>query len=131
MYRPSVVMLTKYGDVMPKYLCIQRNQKRDIAAAAAEKPSPAQMEQMMGKFNAWREKFQDNITDMGGPLSGDAKVVTADATIDGPFVEIKEVVGGYMIVTAENMDEAVKVAQESPGVMMPGSSVEVREIKMM
>lgn len=116
---------------MPKYLCIQRSQKPDEAAPPSEKPSSAQMEQMMRKFNAWREKYQNKVTDMGGPLSGDAKVVTAKSAIDGPFIEVKEVVGGYMIVTAENMDEAVQIAQESPGVMMPGSSVEVREIKMM
>ncbi len=43
------------------------------------------------------------------------------------FVEAKEVIGGYMIVSAESMEEAVEVARESPGVF-PGSSVEVREI---
>jgi hypothetical protein len=33
-----------------------------------------------------------------------------------------------MIVSAESMDEAIKVARESPGVWMAGSSIEVREI---
>ena len=84
------------------------------------------MEQMYAKFNAWKEKFQDNIVDMGGQLGG-GRVVTSDGVTDGPFVEAKEVVGGYMIVAADSMEQAVEVAQESPGVM-PGSSVEVREI---
>ena len=72
------------------------------------------------------EKFQHNIVDMGGQLGG-GRVVTSDGVTDGPFVEAKEVVGGYMIVAADSMQQAVEVAQESSGVM-PGSSVEVREI---
>jgi len=84
------------------------------------------MEEMYAKFNAWKEKFQDNIVDMGGKL-GSGKIVTSDGMRDGPFVEAKEVIGGYMIVSAESMEEAVEVARQSPGVL-PGSSVEVREI---
>ncbi len=106
-----------------KYLCIQRS----VPGNPGQKPSPAQMEEMYAKFNAWREKFKDNIIDMGGKLGG-GKVVTAEAETDGPFVEAKEIAGGYMIVEADNLEQAVRVAQESPGVMMPGSSVEVREI---
>ena len=106
-----------------KYLCIQRSQP----GGECGKPSPAQMEEMYTKFNAWKEKFQANIVDMGGKL-GVGKVVTSEGATDGPFVEAKEVVGGFMIVEAESMDEAVEVARESPGVAMPGSSVEVREI---
>ncbi len=82
---------------------------------------------MYAKFNAWKEKFQDNIIDMGGKLGG-GKVVSADSATDGPFVEVKEVVGGFMIIQADTIEEAVEVAQQSPGVWSPGSSVEVREI---
>ncbi|MEX2367389.1 MAG: YciI family protein [Pseudohongiellaceae bacterium] len=110
---------------MPKYLCIQRSQP---VSGKSEAPSPAQMEAMYASFNAWREKFQDNLVDMGEKLMGDGKVVTPQGTSDGPFVEAKEVIGGYMIISAETMDEAVEIARESPGVGMPGSSVEVREI---
>ncbi len=109
--------------IMPKYLCIQRSQSGN-----REKPSPAQMEEMYAKFNAWKEKFQENIIDMGGKLKGGGRIVTSEGATDGPFVEAKEVIGGYMIVSAESMEEAVEVARQSPGVAMPGSSVEVREI---
>ena len=85
------------------------------------------MEAMYAQFNSWKEKFQKNITDMGGKLGG-GKVVTSEGTTDGPFVEANEVVGGFMIVSAESLEEAVTVARESPGVITPGSSVEVREI---
>ncbi|NNF05193.1 MAG: hypothetical protein HKN21_00400, partial [Candidatus Eisenbacteria bacterium] len=76
---------------MPNYLCIQRSQPDPNR----EKPSPAQMEQMYAKFNTWKEKFQDNIIDMGGQLRG-GKVVTSEGATDGPFAETKEIVGGFM-----------------------------------
>lgn len=107
------------------YLCIMRSQPRP--AENKEAPSPAQMEQMFAKFNAWKEKFKDNIVDMGGKL-GNGKVVTTEGETDGPFVEAKEIIGGFMIISADCMDKAVEIARESPGVF-PGSSVEVREIK--
>lgn len=108
-----------------KYLCIQRSEQGK--GCDQQQPSPAQMEQMYAKFNAWREKFQASIVDMGGKLGG-GKVATSDGATDGPFVEAKEVVGGFMIVEADSLDEAVQIALESPGCAMPGSSVEVREI---
>lgn len=106
-----------------KFLCIQRSE----SGCEMEKPSPAQMEEMYAKFNAWKEKFQANIVDMGGKLGG-GNVVTSEGTTDGPFIETKEIAGGFMIVEAESLEQAVQVAAESPGVAMPGSSVEVREI---
>lgn len=106
------------------YLCVQRSQP---GGGSGEKPSPAQMEEMYAKFNAWKEKFQDNIVDMGGKL-GDGKCVTADGITDGPFVEAKEVIGGFMIVSAESLDEAIEVASGVPGLVGPGSGVEVRVI---
>lgn len=107
-----------------KYLCIQRSQP-----GASEKPSPAQMDELYAKFNSWREQFKDNILDMGGKLA-EGVVVTSDNTTDGPFVETKEIAGGYMIVQANSLEEAAEVARQSPGVTMPGSSVEVREISV-
>jgi len=106
-----------------KYLCIQRSS----ADGGCGQPSPTQMEEMFAKFNAWKDKYAENIVDMGGKLGG-GNVVTSDGATDGPFVEVKEIVGGFMIVEAEGIEKAIEVAQESPGVAMPGSSVEVREI---
>ncbi|MFO0675762.1 MAG: YciI family protein [Polyangiaceae bacterium] len=110
---------------MPKYLCLQRNLSKN--SPTNEKPSPAQMQEMYAKFNAWRERFQANLTDMGGRL-GAGKLVTSPPDADGPFVEVKELVGGYMVVTAANADEAADIARECPGLVRPGSGVEVIEI---
>jgi hypothetical protein len=86
------------------------------------------MEEMYAKFNAWKAKFQQNIVDMGGKLNGGGKVLTSEGATDGPFVEAKEVVGGFMILAAKNVEEAMDVARQCPGAVMPGSSLEIREI---
>jgi len=106
-----------------KYLLIQRS-----APGKQEPPSPAQMQEMYASFNAWKEKVTGNIVDMGGKLKSGGKVLTSSGVTDGPFVETKEVVGGYMVVAAESYDRALEVARDCPGLIRPGSSVEVREL---
>lgn len=110
---------------MPKYLCLQRNLPG--AGAPSDKPSPAQMQAMYAKFNEWREKFQKNLVDLGGKL-GAGKLAVPEPAPDGPLIEVKEIVGGYMIVSAQNLDEAIHIARECPGLVRPGSGVEVIEI---
>src|SRR5262245_7665899 len=110
---------------MPKYLCLQRSLPG--GEPAGEKPSPAQMQAMYAKFNDWREKFQKNLADLGGRL-GAGRLVAPQPAPDGPFVEVKELVGGYMIVSAASLEEAIQVARECPGLVRPGSGVEVIEI---
>jgi hypothetical protein len=110
---------------MPKYLCIRRSQPSP--AAENVKPSPAQMEEMYKKFNAWRTQFEQNIADIGGRLSDVAKVLTTEGASDGPFVEAKEVVGGFMVLSATNIEEATQIARQCPGVIAPGASLEIRE----
>ena len=113
---------------MPKYLCLQRSLP-GAATSNKAKPSPEQMQAMYTSFNAWREKFQSHLTDMGGRL-GAGRLVGPQPMPDGPIVEVKELVGGYMIVTAANLDEAISVASACPGLLGPSSGVEVIEIHM-
>ncbi|MEQ1899821.1 MAG: YciI family protein [Devosia sp.] len=108
------------------YLCIQRSQTGQ--SPKGEAPSPAQMEQMYAQFNTWREKFKENIIDLGGRLGSKSRIVTPDGEVDGPSVELKELIGGYMIIAAQSLDEAVAIARQCPGVIRPGASLEVREI---
>ena len=111
---------------MQKYLCLQRSVPR--TSSESEKPSPSQMEAMYAKFLAWKDKYEEQIIDMGGKL-GKGKTVTHEGVTDGPFIEAKEIIGGYMIVEAETIDDAIEIARESPGVH-PNSFVEVREISI-
>jgi hypothetical protein len=46
---------------------------------------------------------------------------------DGPFVELKEAVGGYLFFEAENLDSAIEVAATIPAASM-GGAIEVRPI---
>jgi hypothetical protein len=106
-----------------KYLFLMRS----LPGKSQQQPSPAQMQEMYAAFNAWKDKFKENILDMGGKLMPDGKVVTTSGAKDGPFVEAKEIVGGYMFVSAESVDRAVQVASEMP-MLTPGSSLEIREV---
>jgi hypothetical protein len=85
------------------------------------------MQMMYAKFNEWRERFQKNLTDLGGRL-GAGRLVTSQPAPDGPLVEVKELVGGYMVITAANIEEAIEVARQCPGLVRSGSGVEVIEI---
>jgi hypothetical protein len=110
---------------MAKYMCIMRSAPG--GGATSEAPSPAQMQEMFAAFNAWREKFKDQIVDLGGKLKAGGKILTTSGVTDGPFVEMKEVIGGYMILSAESYERAIEVARECPG-YRSGASLEIREI---
>lgn len=107
---------------MPKYLCMQRS----LPGGSNEKPSPAEMQGMYAKFNEWKESNAKHFVDLGGKLAP-GKLVAHDSA-DGPFVETKELIGGYMILDAESLEQAIEIARGCPGLVRPGSGVEVREI---
>ncbi len=59
----------------------------------------------------------------------DARVVRHNNIVtNGPFGEIKETIGGYIIVKADSADEAVEFAKGCPVLQGEGNSVEVRKI---
>ncbi|MFT5296616.1 MAG: hypothetical protein ACI9YH_002636 [Colwellia sp.] len=105
------------------YMCILRSESGDC-----ERPSPSEMEVVFAKFQAWQQKFADNIVDMGNKLGSVGSVVRNDSITDRPFIELKEVVGGYMTLTADSLEEAVVVIKESPMVANANTSIEIREI---
>lgn len=105
------------------YMCILRSESGDC-----EKPSPSEMEQMYAKYQEWQSQFTDNILDMGNKLSEVGSVVRHDGVTDGPFIELKEVIGGYMTLSAASLDEAQDVIKASPMVASKSVSIEIREI---
>jgi hypothetical protein len=86
------------------------------------------MQALYEQFNAWRAKFQANLVDSGGRL-GAGRLVPPQAAADGPFIELKELVGGYMIVSADSLEHAIEIARACPGLVGPSSGVEVIEIR--
>ena len=114
-------------------MCVLRNSTGgcEESEVNAEKSSPSHMDEMYAKFQKWHEQFADNIEDMGGKLISEGKVITGDGVVDGPFMEVKEIVGGFMIVRAEQIDEAIEVVKACPPVessLGNGTTVEVREL---
>jgi hypothetical protein len=107
-----------------KYLVLFRNQPGTGQPSA----SPEQMQQMFAAYKAWMEKFKDEILDLGDKLHSSGRVVSASGVADGPFVEAKEIVGGYMIVAAQDYDGAVDVVRACPAVNAPGALLEIREL---
>jgi len=95
-----------------------------------DKLSPSEMQETLEKYMAWagRLREENRIVDAapldkgGRVLSGAGGVVT-----DGPFLETKEMIGGYFIYNAADLDEAVTIARDCPALGY-GGSIEVRPI---
>lgn len=91
--------------------------------------SPEQLQERMGKWFAWNNKMeQQGILKGGEALLSKAKRIGPDRVVsDGPFVESKELIGGYFTVKANDFDDVVKIAQDFPDYDL-GGTVEIREI---
>jgi hypothetical protein len=96
--------------------------------------SPEQMQQTMQKWMAWFKQLSEkgHITNMGHPLENAGKVVRGSkkAVTDGPFAEAKDVVGGYTLLQARDLDQAVELSKGCP-IFDGEGTVEVRPIMQM
>ena len=94
---------------------------------------PEVVEAHMQKWGAWMGGLKEKGKLIDGlPLSGEGKVVekAGEVITDGPFAEGAEVVGGYLIVTADGLNDAVEISKGCP-IFEHGGNVEVREIMSM
>jgi hypothetical protein len=102
---------------------------RSNPAEAYRSLSPEQMQQMTQKWMDWRSSLEKNghIKQLGERLDGSGKVVRgkAKAITDGPYIEVKDFVQGYMMVNAKDMDQAIDLAKGCP-ILESDGSVEVR-----
>lgn len=91
--------------------------------------SPEQMQQTMKKWMDWKEMLEKNghVQQFGERLDATGKVIRGKtkAVTDGPFVEVKDSIQGYIIVNAKDMDQAVELASGCP-VLDGDGTVEVR-----
>ena len=72
---------------------------------------------------------QQKFIDSGKQLGTNGTVVKPnDVVTNGPYVEIKETLGGYMFVKAESLAEATEMAKKCPLIMSTEGSVEVRPV---
>lgn len=96
--------------------------------------SPEQMQKTMEKWVAWFKDLgaKGHLKNPGNPLEAGGKVVKGAQKLvsDGPFAEAKDVVGGYIVVEATDLDHAVELSKGCP-ILEAGGSVEVRPIQKM
>jgi len=113
---------------MKQFLLLFRG--RDTAPDASAEQIQAQMQKWMDWINGLAK---DGVYKGGAPLINTGKVVTGIKKVvsDGPFSEGKEVLGGYISVSVESYDEAIKIANNCPILDSDSGSVEVREIRLM
>ena len=109
---------------MTKFLFTYRG-----ASEAAARMAPEEMQQMLSRWNAWiTEGLRTGwMLDPGDGLTAETRVVNAKVVTDGPFVESKEIVGGFSIVQADTIEGAAKLAKGCPCLLI-GGTVEVRRL---
>ena len=97
------------------------------------KQSPEVMQAHMQKWMGWMGDLTKKGTLLGGePLQMTGMQVngTKKAVTDGPFVEAKEMVGGYLLINAKDIKEAVEISKSCPILDIDGK-IEVRPIQKM
>jgi hypothetical protein len=95
------------------------------------KVSPEEMQAMVTSWQNWMGGMaaQNKLASPGNRLGFDGRLVKPDNLItNGPYVEIKEMVGGYIVVRAESIDEAAEMAKGCPMIIGGAGAVEVRDI---
>jgi hypothetical protein len=111
-----------------KYLCLIYSEEKKIGAL-----SETDSKNMMGEYGA----FTDSIKRSGHLLGGERLQPTHTATTirsrngkvsttDGPFAETKEQLGGFYLIDARDLNDAIQIASKIPGTRM--GSIEVRPI---
>jgi hypothetical protein len=108
---------------MAKYLFIYRD-----SAEPKSQPSPEEMQAFLAMWGEWFQKFGSQIVDGGDGLLPTGRVLkSASVVTDGPYVEAKEMIGGYSVIQADSYEGAVAVARECP-IAKLGQPIEIREL---
>jgi hypothetical protein len=109
---------------MKEFLLIFRRENGDNAVM-----SPEQIQAMMKPWQDWIGGIaaQNKLVTAGNRLETDGKVVKSTMITNGPYVEVKESIGGYTIVKANSLEEAAEMSKGCP-ILQIGGNVEVRAI---
>jgi hypothetical protein len=95
--------------------------------------SPEQIQAMMKPWQDWMGSLaaQNKLVNAGNRLEPDGYVVRPNNVVtNGPYVEVKEAVGGYTIIRANSLEEAMELSKGCP-IYKIGGNVEVRAILAM
>ncbi|MEO5800801.1 MAG: YciI family protein [Gemmatimonadales bacterium] len=112
-----------------RYLCLIYSNESEWEAM-----SPAEIGAYMGEYNAFTKSVQESGHYIGGnPLQPTSTATTVRlrngkvSMTDGPFAETKEQLGGYYLINARDLNEAVQIASRIPSARI--GSIEVRPIQ--
>ena len=110
---------------MKEFMMIFRNEKEK----EREMSSPEEMQKAVKQWQDWIGGIAAQGKFVGtNALGFTGKTLHADSSItDGPYAEIKEIVGGYLICKADSIDQAIKLAEGCP-ILVSGGHVEVRDV---
>ncbi|MBS1565260.1 MAG: transcription initiation protein [Bacteroidetes bacterium] len=92
--------------------------------------SPEEMQKVTKYWMDWVGAIaaQNKLVDRGNRLVPEGKVLRPNQVVtDGPFTEIKETIGGYTLIRAASMEEAMELAKGCP-ILNMGGNVEIRQI---
>ena len=95
--------------------------------------SPDEGEKIMQKWVSWMADLaaKGHMKDRGQPLEFEGKVVRSKSSItDGPYPESKDLVGGYTLIEAKDLNQAAELAGGCP-ILERGGLVEVRPVMAM
>ncbi len=96
--------------------------------------SPAEAQAEMEKWTKWMGSLAaEGKLGPSQPLQNSGKVVTGTDKVvtDGPYMDGRETVGGYLQCKAASYEEAIEIAKGCPILEQPSGTVEVREILSM
>ena len=93
------------------------------------------MQQRMQKWLAWMKALAEkgHVKEQGHPLERSGKLVKGrqKTVMDGPFAEAKDAIGGYTLIQARDLDEAVELSKGCPIFEADTGTVEVRPVLKM
>jgi len=92
--------------------------------------SPEETKMRMDKWSAWQDKMEAaGQVKSGNPLHIHGKYITGSGRVvtDKTSTELKELIGGYYIISAESYEHAIEIAQDYPDYDLEGK-VEIREV---
>lgn len=96
---------------------------------AVNRLSPEEQKEYYGKWGTWLKKLVDKKIYVDGDRLSSKEAMTISGTdkaiTDGPFIESKEIIGGYVRIKAENIKQAAEYAKECP-LLDLGGTVEIR-----
>lgn len=90
-------------------------------------PSPEEMQGFLKMWDDWFAQVGPKLLDRGDGLLPTGRILQPGGVVaDGPYVEAKEMIGGFSVIEAGSYEEAVELSKTCPIAMM-GAPIEIRE----